>query len=518
LIRTILDRVRSWLAAGRSRPLSRRPLAALVAVAVTASAIGWWAGQSIKSPFEAARNARPPEAGAITVPVERRVVSTAVVVRGDLGFAEPQELTVDPDLGDGTLGKLVVTGRVPKIGAELGEGEVALQVSGRPVILLDGVLPMYRALGPGSTGPDVLQLERALRRLGHFNQAPNDAYDAATAAAVTRLYQAVGFEPVGSAQQDQQVAAARERVVAAKGTLASAQAALAEAKKGPPQSQVLSARAAVASAQTAYDAAVAERDKAIAEGASDETIAQLNAAVDAAKLQLDIAQAQLAELMASVDVAAFQKAVTAAETALAAAEADLAKLRGGSGTRVPRGEIAFVPSLPRRVDQVNVALGREVEGTVLSLTAAALEVTTAVSAEERGLLEVGQEVQLDDGEGADAFAGVVSYIADKPGTGGVLAGQYFVRVDPAGDVPPEMHGRNVRVRIPISSTGGAVLAVPLAALITNAAGEARVRVIGPDGGRDVPVEVGLSADGFAQVRATSGDLAEGDLVVVGERS
>lgn len=300
--------------------------------------------------------------------------------------------------------------------------------------------------------------------------------------------------------------------------MASAQIALTEAKKGPPRSQVLAAQAGVSSAQAGYDGAVALRDEAIAAGAGATTLAQLNAAVDAAKAQLDIARAQLAELTASVDVPAFEAAVATAKNALVVAGTDLTKLQSGFGTRIPRGEVAFVPSLPRRVDRVDVALGREIDGKVMSLTAAALEVSTAVSAEEHGLLRVGQKAQLDEGEGVTSFSGVVSYVADRPGTGGVLAGQYFVRIEPVGDVPQELHGRDVRVGIPISATDGAVLAVPLAALITNAAGEARVRAVDADGGRDVRVEVGLSADGFAQVRPVDGELTERDLVVVGERS
>ena len=40
------------------------------------------------------------------------------------------------------------------------------EVSGRPVFLLTGTVPMYRALGPGAVGPDVAQLQDGLRELG----------------------------------------------------------------------------------------------------------------------------------------------------------------------------------------------------------------------------------------------------------------------------------------------------------------------------------------------------------------
>ncbi|MEU8297920.1 peptidoglycan-binding domain-containing protein [Micromonospora sp. NPDC048909] len=507
-------------ALGRSAS-ARRPgaLSTLVAVAVLAAAVGWWAGRAIQSPMEAAQHAAPPEAGAITVPVERRVIATSVVVRGALGFAEPQALTVDADLGDGRLGKLVVTGRVPKPGSSLDEGDVALQISGRPVILLDGAIPMYRTLAPGSTGPDVRQLERALARLGHFTGLPDDRYDARTSAAVERLYRAAGYEPVGpSAEQEQQVAAARERIAAADGALDTARAALRSAEQGPPASELTVARARVRSAEADVEAAMRTRDAAIADGAPAATIGRLTADVEAARVELELARADLAELTGSADVSAAQAAVTAAVRRQAEARSALSRLQAAVGVRLPRGEVAFVPALPRRVDKVETALGREASGTVMSLTAAALEVVSGISGEERGLLKVGQRAQLDEGEGVATFAGEVSHVADKPGTGDTPDGQYELRIRPVGAVPAELHGRDVRIRIPISSTDGTVLAVPLAALITDASGAARVRVSDASGGRDVPVTVGLSSGGFAEVRATGGALAEGDLVVVGERS
>ncbi|MFI7573708.1 peptidoglycan-binding protein [Micromonospora sp. NPDC049497] len=514
-------RRRGWRLPRPGRVVSRRPgpLTTLVAVAVLAAAVGWWAGRSIQSPAEAARHAAAPAAGAVTVPVERREIATAVVVRGAMGFAEPQALTVDADLGDGEVGKLVVTGRVPRPGAMLDEGDVALQVSGRPVIVLNGVIPMYRALSPGSTGPDVRQLEGALVRLGHFSGVPDDTYDSRTSAAVERLYRAVGYAPVGpSVEQEQQLSAGRERVSAAGTDLDRARAALAAVRRGPSDEQLSVARAQVRSAGAAHDAAVQERDAAIAAGAPAATISRLTAEVEAALVAVEVARADLAELTAGADVRAAEAAVTVAAKRLTEARVALGRLRDAVGVRLPRGEVAFVSALPRRVDRVDTALGREVNGKVLSLTAAALEVTTSVSAEEHGLLKVGQRAQLDEGDGVTTVSGEVSHVADKPGTGGAVEGQYEVRLQPLGTVPAELHGRDLRIRIPISSTEGAVLAVPLAALITDASGAARVRVVDAGGGRDVPVVVGLSSGGFAEVRAAEAALAEGDLVVVGERS
>jgi hypothetical protein len=85
-----------------------------------------------------------------------------------------------------------------------------------------------------------------------------------------------------------------------------------------------------------------------------------------------------------------------------------------------------------------------------------------------------------------------------------------------------VQGRNVRVTIPVGSTSGEVLYVPVAALTAGPGGESRVEVVegDPRDGeraqtRIVVVETGLAAGGQVEVTATDGDLGEGDLVVVG---
>jgi hypothetical protein len=75
---------------------------------------------------------------------------------------------------------------------------------------------------------------------------------------------------------------------------------------------------------------------------------------------------------------------------------------------------------------------------------------------------------------------------------------------------------NVRVTIPVKSTSGKVLAVPVAALSSGPDGGSRVEVLRDGKVELIPVTVGLSADGYAQV-TPSGDakLTDGDQVVVG---
>jgi hypothetical protein len=172
---------------------SRRQVVAGVAgLAGAAMAVGFAAASQIVSPTEAAARARPPADAPVTVPVVRRALQSQVVTRGDTAFDGAVDVRIE---AGGLETPAVVTGRVPAVGATVAEGDVLLEVAGRPVIALTGGLPTYRTLRQGSTGPDVTQLEQTLSRLGLHPGAVDGTYDAATATAVAKLYSRAGYEP-----------------------------------------------------------------------------------------------------------------------------------------------------------------------------------------------------------------------------------------------------------------------------------------------------------------------------------
>jgi peptidoglycan hydrolase-like protein with peptidoglycan-binding domain len=491
----------------------------LLAVAAGSAGVGIWAGQGIESPQDAARRASAPAASPITVPVERKVISTSVVVRGDVQYSEEYVVAPDPDVGEGASTSLVVTGRLPRSGSTLKEGTVALEVSGRPIFALQGRLPMYRALRPGNHGADVKQLQAALRRLGHLRGSATGTYDAATVAAVRRFYEAAGYDPVPAAPEDQQqLDAANQRVTEAHSQTRSAKAALAAATAGPPRSQLLAAQGAVDAARRTRDLARSERDAARRNGTGGLALGRLDAALAAAENALAVARAQLDELRASGNTKSLRDAVGAATKAEREATRARNALRATAGPRIPRGEIVFVPSLPRRVQKVEAKLGADPGSGALSLTATTARIDTSVSEEERKVLKVGAEVQVDDPTSDIKFTGTVTEVADDAGTDGALAGAYYVRISPQDVDPKRIEGLNLRVTMPIESTDGEVLAVPVAALVTDAAGTTKVRVQRAGADVDVAVVAGLAADGFAEVTpADGGELAEGELVVVGQQ-
>ncbi|KGM09962.1 hypothetical protein N868_17550, partial [Cellulomonas carbonis T26] len=215
---------------------STRTITVLAVTAVVSLGAGLGLGRLVVSPAEAAANAAPPEAGPITVPVERRMLSNDVVLRGDVLYEDPTEVRLETgDLG----GPAVVTGQVPEVGAEIAAGAVVLEITGRPVIALTGELPVYRTLRAGVAGPDVVQLKAALAELGISAGDPaSDVYDSGTAAAVAELYARVGYPAPGTDDETEAaLSAATEGVRGAEEQLAAARRDLAQASAGAPSSE-----------------------------------------------------------------------------------------------------------------------------------------------------------------------------------------------------------------------------------------------------------------------------------------
>lgn len=86
---------------------------------------------------------------------------------------------------------------VPSAGQVIDLGQPAYSVDQRPIPLLFGTVPLYRALSVSARGADVQQLERNLVDLGHARFTPDDLYTAATSAAVRRWQKALGVPETG---------------------------------------------------------------------------------------------------------------------------------------------------------------------------------------------------------------------------------------------------------------------------------------------------------------------------------
>ena len=212
-------------------------LALVLGAVIAAAGAGWWFGRSIESPAEAAARAEPPTASLITVAVEKTALSSDVVARGDIVFDDAVAVSLSGSIGE--AGSLPIVTKVAKEGSELNEGSVMLEVAGRPVFLLEGPIPAYRDLRPGAAGIDVLQVESALARLGHFGDAPDETWTATTGAAVQAFYDARGYR--ANAADDTDLAAldtARSRVRSATSAVRDAELAVSQTT-GAARSDIL---------------------------------------------------------------------------------------------------------------------------------------------------------------------------------------------------------------------------------------------------------------------------------------
>jgi multidrug efflux pump subunit AcrA (membrane-fusion protein) len=527
----------------------------VIAAVVVAAGLGWFFGSRIRSPAEAAADAEPPEASNITVQVVSEVLSADVITRGDIVYDEPLSVALSGSFAE-TPEKLVVT-RAVEVDAELAEGDVAVEVVGRPVFLLTGEIPMYRDLRPGATGDDVLQVEEALTRMGFLGTTPDNAWNQDTGSAVAAWYQDAGYRPNGLSEEDEvALRAARDRVTGAQGALADSEQALRDANAGAGQAAVAAARAEIDAAEDALalaqldadranqvaadavtdaeaDLAAAEQDQADGVPGAEEAVSDAMAALEqaqfdvgrvaaeqeglvaAAQSRVAVAKAALADLQRGVDTSGIRRQIEAAQQELSLAREEMAELEAELGTWLPAGEVVFLKSMPVRVDQVAVTRGSVIEGSFITVSGSELALRSSVTERDAPRVEVGMEVQIENPETGGTIPGVIALKADRAGTDGVQPDRIYVEITPA-ELPPEIIGTNVRVTIPVSSTGGEVLAVPAAALSATANGSTILQVEDEDGTlRTVTVQPGLAAGGLVEVTAVDGQLAEGDWVVVG---
>lgn len=150
----------------------------------------------------------------------------------------------------------------------------------------------------------------------------------------------------------------------------------------------------------------------------------------------------------------------------------------------------------------------------MTVTDATVAVDGSLRLEESALVEPGMTVRIEEPDLGIAATGVVSRVADAPGTNGVDGFHVYFEVVVA-EPPANLVGASVRLTVPVESTGAQVLAVPVSALSLAPDGSSRVQIERAGVLEFVRVEPGLSADGFVAVTPLGGGLEAGDLVVIG---
>jgi multidrug efflux pump subunit AcrA (membrane-fusion protein) len=353
-----------------------RVLIGVLGCAAVLAVGGWAASLRIESPADVAARAAPPIPSPILVPVEKRVLSSNIVTRGTARFGLPQPISIVPSALKAKAGLITM---LPVRSTQLREGSVMLTASGRPVFLLQGEIPGYRDLGPGTSGDDVRQLERGLKRLG-FDPGPVDGtYDERTGAAAAQWYVAAGFEVFGPTRDQRMHVLTLERdwgeankiKVTAAATAAAAALAV-ESARATAENNNRAAAAALAAKRADWGrlAQASPNGKPLAVEVARATAEHNNRAA-AAELANQIA----ARALIVLDPRQPQTAREAAETRveLARAAVHRIKLEGELAVQAAERDAKLaVEQLPRAVEQLELA-----EATVRS---ARLEGEKAVQA------------------------------------------------------------------------------------------------------------------------------------------
>jgi hypothetical protein len=170
-----------------------------------------------------------------------------------------------------------------------------------------------------------------------------------------------------------------------------------------------------------------------------------------------------------------------------------------------------------RVAAQQATVGGQAGGPAFTVTGTDRRVTIDLAASYQGLLVADQPVEIELPDGT-RVPGRVQSIASVVTPGDPMQGtESTVEVIVVFDDPAAsgtLDQAPVDVHVTTSAAEG-VLAVPVDALLALSEGGYAVERVSGAGATDlVGVEPGAFADGFVEVTPTSGELAEGDEVVV----
>ncbi|MGA5197761.1 hypothetical protein [Streptomyces exfoliatus] len=445
----------------------RRWVGGLAVGAVLLTTGGITAAQLIKSPAQAAAESSPPPPSVLTAEVEYRVLTDAVILRGSV--TAKQRFEVVPGASDAEASAAVVTKLPLTVGAEVREGHVLAEVSGRPIVALAGGLPLYRDLKPGTKGDDVAQFQKALARVGHSTAGDSEGvFGAKTKAALVALYEGIGYDP-RSAHPDE--------------------ASLLEGA----EEEVMSARRALEDVREAADPKTS--------GSHDRQVQRAQEDLTKALGRLSEVEAKTGPMLPVSEVVFLPQYPGRIDTVTSRLGAKVS----GSILTVSSGELEihgylqhYQKGLVRPKQQVDIlseGTGQAVAGTVVSVA------------------DTMSRPQSTDTADPDAKAG-------DGGTPDTSAQGYQIVVKPTSRLKGGAVGQDVRLTVEAAAAKAKALIVPVSAISAGADGRTAVTVTTGHGEqRRVLVTTGSTGDGYVEVRPSPGErLSAGDRVVVGVRN
>lgn len=152
---------------------------------VLAALLGWWAAGQASTP--------PTIASPAAAPVTVTATEGTVVEVLPLGVSASWPMTITFVSGrDGTLTSLGTAAADP-----VEAGDTVATIDLEPVVVAEGEVPAFRALGPGARGADVRQLRDLLAAEGFLQDAAGQEFDEETEAAVRQWQEQLGVDATG---------------------------------------------------------------------------------------------------------------------------------------------------------------------------------------------------------------------------------------------------------------------------------------------------------------------------------
>lgn len=132
-------------------------------------------------------------------PLDAATFTLVEVVNGEVGanlqLNTVAEWTSAPVGANRAVG--VVTGVSLEPGTEASQGSVLYTVDLRPVVVAQGVVPMFRDIGDGVMGQDVRQVQQMLSDLGFYRGEVGGQAGPVTAAAIREWQKSLGVDQTG---------------------------------------------------------------------------------------------------------------------------------------------------------------------------------------------------------------------------------------------------------------------------------------------------------------------------------
>ncbi|WP_205326823.1 hypothetical protein [Glycomyces sp. YM15] len=163
-----------------------------------ATGTAWYFALQARTPAQRAEETAEPEDSVITVRVDQDQLIDTLEFDAELNRTGDFEVPAPANPPEGI--ETALASKLPlEVGDEVKAGTVLLEVSGRPMIALEGDVPAYRDLKEGDTGPDVKQLQLALQQI--YGTPKTGTFDARTIADVKKLYDHAGYDHATTSEE-----------------------------------------------------------------------------------------------------------------------------------------------------------------------------------------------------------------------------------------------------------------------------------------------------------------------------